>query len=76
MTETQSVQTIEQSGKKYKAMMLASVLVMLGSCGAFCNVSSDPNYQNTGKLSLTALVWCLGLFGWVGAKIGRWWNHG
>lgn len=63
----QMTQRVEQTGKEYKAGMLISA-------GIF--ILAFAIMMNTGETELTVLFMCLSLLGFVGCKIGAWWNHG
>ncbi len=63
----QVIQRVEQTGKEYKAGMLISA-------GIF--ILAFAIMMNTGETELTVLFMCLSLLGFVGCKIGAWWNHG
>lgn len=59
-------QTIEKTGKEYKAVMLIGWLVILSSPVLF--------FTDHGALSAAALI--VGVVIETAARIGAWWNHG
>ena len=68
-----SVQTVEQTGKRYKGQMLLSGLGLIaGLVVAFIGMSTD-NYQQLlwgGLGALFCVLWLLLV------KILAWWHHG
>jgi len=62
------VQTVEQTGKKWKAVMLvAFVVAMLGVAIFFSSIRNRP---------LGEAVAIPGFVGFLVARIGAWWQHG
>lgn len=73
------VQTIEQTGKTWKALLLASLMLLTLGVGACSwSVMRDPDVIRSP--SIVAIVGAtLGLAGLVGvliARVGAWWWHG
>lgn len=65
------VQTIEQTGKFWKALQLVGALLFLGTCGSRCVV--DRSVPDDGPW----VYWLLGGAAlYIFAKVGGWWKHG
>jgi hypothetical protein len=62
-----AVSTVQQTGKKWKAMQLAGAALMI-----FGVVSCSAQ----GDAQTSALALMIGFVVFVGARIGAWWNHG
>lgn len=72
----QDVQTIEQTSKKWKSLMLFSVLVGLGSCGGM--MMNDPDSTNSAEVAIGSfffLTWAGSFLLFVYAKTMAWWHH-
>lgn len=72
------VQTIERTGKGWKAVQLLGGVIALLGFAACCAVFS-PNATNVEKQQLAdSGVWMsfAGFVVWVIGRIGGWWNHG
>ena len=66
------VQTIEKTGKGWKAAQLLGVLAMVGGCSVAISTGQDsPEALTT---SVTTAMVGFGVF--VIARIGAWWKHG
>ena len=73
------VQTVEQTGKGYKALMVIGVLFILIGCiamgvAASAGESGNPNADGAGGIGLALVI--LGFILSLFARIGAWWNHG
>lgn len=77
-TPAEGVQTIEDTGKRWKLMRVVSVLAILGGIAVVVIVSSatsageDPNTAAVVLGSFTVLGG-MALYMW--ARIGKWWHH-
>lgn len=73
------VQTIERTGKKWKAWMLLGAITMvlsvLGAIGAVAIANIAPDQAATALL-LSALVFFVGFVMFLIGLIGGWWYHG
>lgn len=74
------VQTIERTGKKWKALMLIGFLTFLGGLGN-CTVSmmavgASQNAASAGFGALGFLIAIAGLVVLIVGRIGGWWHHG
>ncbi len=68
------VQTVEQTGKKWKmAMAVSGGFIVVGGVmfGA-----SYKNGQSGGVGAVGAVLLALGLVGYLIARLGAWWQHG
>lgn len=73
------VQTIEQTGKPWKALLLVSLgLLTLGVASCSWAVVRDPRaLTHPPLLSVTgATLAIVGLAGVISARLGAWWKHG
>jgi hypothetical protein len=59
-------QTIEKTGKEYKAAMVIAWVIILSAPILF--------FSDHGVLALVALI--IGVVADAAARIGAWWNHG
>lgn len=82
MRPAQRVQTIEKTGKKWKAGMALSAcafIVGMGSCmvgGWATGDSGDPGAGAMLFVSFGMLLATIGFVGFIIARIGAWWHHG
>ena len=67
------VQTIEATGKKWKAAQLIAVLVMI--VGAPVIIAGASNESFT-FIRIGTLMFAGGLVAFLLARIGAWWHHG
>jgi hypothetical protein len=72
-TGKSSTQTIERTGKPYKAMQLIGVLCLCA--GVISCVAQVNNPQPEASLSMP-LLFVLGIVLTVGGKVLGWWHHG
>lgn len=69
-----SVQTTEQTGKKWKALMLIGAFVaFLSACVFGLGIAANDGGR-IGSYSLVGML--LGICVFIHAKVGAWWNHG
>ena len=69
-----SVQTTEQTGKKWKALMLIGAFVaFLSACVFGLGIAANDG-GHIGSYSLVGMLLGIGIF--IHAKVGAWWNHG
>ncbi|MGK0259430.1 MAG: hypothetical protein ACI96M_002872 [Candidatus Azotimanducaceae bacterium] len=73
------VQTVEQTGKGYKALMVIGVLfILLGGIAmgvaASAGQSGNPDSEGAGGIGMALIV--LGIMLNIFARVGAWWNHG
>lgn len=61
-----AVQTIERTGKRFKAAQAGAVFVLIVAVVLFI----------AGDMMLGALVGVLGLAVYIAARAGAWWEHG
>ena len=77
--QARRVQTIEQTGKKWKVRMLLGSLLMvvsgIGACGVMMD-SSMPAGQADTALVVAALAFGVGLTIYLLGRFGGWWFHG
>jgi len=68
------VQTIEQTGKQFKAMMLIfGGLMLVGGVSCSIGIAAGPE---SGATVLGGMLFVVGLLGWVCASVAAWWHHG
>lgn len=60
------VQTIEQTGKRFKAMMAGGVVAML----------IGLTLAMSGETEIGAVLMLLGLAAYIAARSAAWWHHG
>ena len=73
LRELPNVQTVEQTGKGWKAGMLVSVVLLLGGWTAcIAPTDGDPGI----RITLGTLAFVAGVAGYAYTRIGAWWFHG
>lgn len=60
------VQTVEQTGKRFKAYMAGGVVAML----------TGLTLTMAGEVTVGAVLMMLGLAVYIAARSGAWWHHG
>lgn len=73
------IQTIEQTGKVWKALLLVSLVILtLGITSCSWSVIRDPRALTHPPLLsfIGAALAIVGLAGVIFARIGAWWKHG
>ncbi len=69
---------IELTSKKWKAIQLMGVLLLL--CGLVARISCALGLDSYGRLPTGAWVWivitCIGGAVWFVGAAGAWWQHG
>ena len=62
--------TTQRTSKPIKLTLAVSVLMMLGGCPMMAMAEIDSGWDTAG-----AAVFVLGMAGFVGAKVAKWWYH-
>lgn len=68
------VQTVEQTGKKWKLPM--AIFGGMAALGGILFAASYDKGELGGAGALGAVLLAIGLVGFIVARIGAWWQHG
>lgn len=73
------VQTIEKTGKLWKAVRVAASLTLLTGLTIYAGMwvmSADPNFESTAVRSWPLIIAGMSVPVYVVGRIGAWWFHG
>ncbi len=77
---TPDVQLTEQTGKRWKGMMIAGALMAVGGCGTSVLMEmllTPPKQSAAGRApALMGFVGLAGIVLFIYARIAAWWHHG
>lgn len=77
MAPVGGVQTIEATGKKWKAFQLGfGLMTVVGIVIFFSSLSDMSNTALIEIGPIGMLMFVMGFFGYLVARIGAWWKHG
>ncbi|MEZ4279029.1 MAG: hypothetical protein R3F21_05345 [Myxococcota bacterium] len=71
-----SAQTIQATAKKWKAMQVVGMLLIIFGVAGMCSTISDPKAASEASAAgTTALMFIAGMGLTIFGRLGAWWNH-